>query len=84
MAFVTETLIGAFFAEILLGAVYIWGNPQLCFPDPQNIIWRDTLDEQNIHTRQHRLQHRAPKCEHFISKYLTGEICSQYQFMSNE
>uniref|UniRef100_A0A3P8VJK6 Receptor protein-tyrosine kinase n=1 Tax=Cynoglossus semilaevis TaxID=244447 RepID=A0A3P8VJK6_CYNSE len=48
--------------EILLGAVYIWGNPQLCFPDPQNIIWRDTLDEQNIHTRQHRLQHRAPKC----------------------
>uniref|UniRef100_A0A7N6BBS9 Receptor protein-tyrosine kinase n=1 Tax=Anabas testudineus TaxID=64144 RepID=A0A7N6BBS9_ANATE len=35
--------------EILLGAVYIWGNPQLCFPDPENIIWRDTFDEQNIH-----------------------------------
>uniref|UniRef100_A0A4W6CKX9 Receptor protein-tyrosine kinase n=1 Tax=Lates calcarifer TaxID=8187 RepID=A0A4W6CKX9_LATCA len=35
--------------EILLGGVYIWGNPHLCFPDPQNIIWRDTLDEQNIH-----------------------------------
>uniref|UniRef100_A0A665WWY0 Receptor protein-tyrosine kinase n=1 Tax=Echeneis naucrates TaxID=173247 RepID=A0A665WWY0_ECHNA len=29
--------------EILLGGVYIWGNPQLCFPDPENIIWRDTL-----------------------------------------
>ncbi|KAJ3608480.1 hypothetical protein NHX12_025527 [Muraenolepis orangiensis] len=33
--------------EILLGGVYIWGNPQLCFPDPQNIVWRDTLDQQN-------------------------------------
>uniref|UniRef100_A0A7N6BZ03 Receptor protein-tyrosine kinase n=1 Tax=Anabas testudineus TaxID=64144 RepID=A0A7N6BZ03_ANATE len=31
--------------EILLGAVYIWGNPQLCFPDPENIIWRDTFDD---------------------------------------
>uniref|UniRef100_A0A8D3C1J0 Receptor protein-tyrosine kinase n=1 Tax=Scophthalmus maximus TaxID=52904 RepID=A0A8D3C1J0_SCOMX len=41
--------------EILLGGVYIWGNPQLCFPDPQNIIWRDTLDEQNFHARVHRL-----------------------------
>uniref|UniRef100_A0A8C2ZDY0 Receptor protein-tyrosine kinase n=1 Tax=Cyclopterus lumpus TaxID=8103 RepID=A0A8C2ZDY0_CYCLU len=30
--------------EILLGAVHIWGNPQLCFPDPQTIDWRDTLD----------------------------------------
>uniref|UniRef100_A0A3Q3J357 Receptor protein-tyrosine kinase n=1 Tax=Monopterus albus TaxID=43700 RepID=A0A3Q3J357_MONAL len=47
--------------EILLGAVYIWGNPQLCFPDPQNITWRDTLDEQNIH-RRHRLQSQAPNC----------------------
>ncbi|KAF0025406.1 hypothetical protein F2P81_022287 [Scophthalmus maximus] len=49
--------------EILLGGVYIWGNPQLCFPDPQNIIWRDTLDEQNFHARVHRLQPRAAKCE---------------------
>ncbi|XP_067431712.1 receptor tyrosine-protein kinase erbB-2 isoform X1 [Thunnus thynnus] len=48
--------------EILLGGVYIWGNPQLCFPDPQNITWRDTLDEQNIHAKQHRLQPRASKC----------------------
>uniref|UniRef100_A0A8D3B624 Receptor protein-tyrosine kinase n=1 Tax=Scophthalmus maximus TaxID=52904 RepID=A0A8D3B624_SCOMX len=48
--------------EILLGGVYIWGNPQLCFPDPQNIIWRDTLDEQNFHARVHRLQPRAAKC----------------------
>uniref|UniRef100_A0A4W6CLS4 Receptor protein-tyrosine kinase n=1 Tax=Lates calcarifer TaxID=8187 RepID=A0A4W6CLS4_LATCA len=58
--------------EILLGGVYIWGNPHLCFPDPQNIIWRDTLDEQNIHASQHRLQPRAPKCDemkrfHFCS-----------------
>lgn len=53
-------------AEILLGGVYIWGNPQLCFPDPQNITWRDTLDEQNIHAKQHRLQPRAPKCEQLI------------------
>ncbi len=50
-------------AEILLGGVYIWGNPQLCFPDPQNITWRDTLDEQNIHARQLRLQAQAPNCE---------------------
>lgn len=50
-------------AEILLGGVYIWGNPQLCFPDPQNITWRDTLDEQNIDAKVHRLQARAPKCK---------------------
>uniref|UniRef100_A0A3B4VQ85 Receptor protein-tyrosine kinase n=1 Tax=Seriola dumerili TaxID=41447 RepID=A0A3B4VQ85_SERDU len=48
--------------EILLGGVYIWGNPQLCFPDPENIVWRDTLDEQNFHAKQHRLQPRASKC----------------------
>ncbi|TKS89840.1 Receptor tyrosine-protein kinase erbB-2 [Collichthys lucidus] len=52
--------------EILLGGVYIWGNPQLCFPDPQNITWRDILDEQNVHDRQHRLQARAPTCEPLI------------------
>uniref|UniRef100_A0A672PPS2 Receptor protein-tyrosine kinase n=1 Tax=Sinocyclocheilus grahami TaxID=75366 RepID=A0A672PPS2_SINGR len=27
--------------EILLGGVYIWGNPQLCFP--RNIKWEDTV-----------------------------------------
>ncbi|KAK5850824.1 hypothetical protein PBY51_001667 [Eleginops maclovinus] len=48
--------------EILLGAVYIWGNPQLCFPDPHNIVWRDTLDEHNTNAREHRLQGRAPQC----------------------
>lgn len=53
--------------EILLGGVYIWGNPQLCFPDPQNINWRDTLDEQNLQARLHRLQPRAPKCERLIN-----------------
>uniref|UniRef100_A0A7N9AUI1 Receptor protein-tyrosine kinase n=1 Tax=Mastacembelus armatus TaxID=205130 RepID=A0A7N9AUI1_9TELE len=44
--------------EILLGGVYIWGNPQLCFPDPENIMWRDTLDEQNIHAKVLLLQKR--------------------------
>uniref|UniRef100_A0AAQ5XA83 Receptor tyrosine-protein kinase erbB-2 n=1 Tax=Amphiprion ocellaris TaxID=80972 RepID=A0AAQ5XA83_AMPOC len=34
--------------EILFGGVYFWGNSHLCFPDPQNIIWRDTVDEQNL------------------------------------
>lgn len=54
-------------AEILLGGVSIWGNPQLCFPDPQSIIWRDTLDEQNTpHHRPRRLQPRAPNCELLI------------------
>uniref|UniRef100_A0A3Q3VZH3 Receptor protein-tyrosine kinase n=1 Tax=Mola mola TaxID=94237 RepID=A0A3Q3VZH3_MOLML len=46
--------------EILLGWVYIWGNPHLCFPDPQRINWRDTLDENNMNAR-HRLQPRT--CE---------------------
>ncbi|KAJ0039366.1 hypothetical protein NL108_016589 [Boleophthalmus pectinirostris] len=45
--------------EILVGAVYIWNNPQLCFPDPHSIVWRDTLDEQNIHANKHKLQKRA-------------------------
>nr|XP_057917352.1 receptor tyrosine-protein kinase erbB-2 isoform X4 [Doryrhamphus excisus] len=48
--------------EILLGGVYIWGNPNLCFPEPENIQWRDTLDEQNIHAKQYRLQPRASNC----------------------
>lgn len=50
--------------EILVGGVYIWGNPQLCFPDPQNINWRDTLNEKNNYTKLHRLQPRAANCEH--------------------
>ncbi|XP_077594825.1 receptor tyrosine-protein kinase erbB-2 [Stigmatopora nigra] len=49
--------------EILLGGVYIWGNPQLCFPDPKKIMWSDTLDEQNIQAGlQLQLQPRAPNC----------------------
>lgn len=53
-------------AEILLGGVYIWGNPQLCFPEPNNIMWKDTLDEQNIHAGKYQLQARASNCEHLI------------------
>uniref|UniRef100_A0A8C7WJ24 Receptor protein-tyrosine kinase n=1 Tax=Oncorhynchus mykiss TaxID=8022 RepID=A0A8C7WJ24_ONCMY len=49
--------------EILLGGVHIWGNHQLCFPDPQHMEWRDTLDEKNTHAKQLRLQARAPNCE---------------------
>ncbi|KAK7919626.1 hypothetical protein WMY93_010910 [Mugilogobius chulae] len=48
--------------EILVGGVYIWNNPQLCFPDPQSIVWRDTLDEHNIHANKHKLQKRAANC----------------------
>ncbi|XP_029933786.1 receptor tyrosine-protein kinase erbB-2 [Myripristis murdjan] len=47
--------------EILLGGVYIWGNPQLCFPNPQGIDWRDTLGEKN-HSKPMRLQAQAPQC----------------------
>uniref|UniRef100_A0A8C9U0W8 Receptor protein-tyrosine kinase n=1 Tax=Scleropages formosus TaxID=113540 RepID=A0A8C9U0W8_SCLFO len=45
--------------EILLGGVYIGGNPSLCFPDPQKIQWNDTLDEQNTHKHLY-LQQRSP------------------------
>uniref|UniRef100_A0A673CK97 Receptor protein-tyrosine kinase n=1 Tax=Sphaeramia orbicularis TaxID=375764 RepID=A0A673CK97_9TELE len=50
--------------EILLGGVYIWDNPQLCFPDPQSIVWRDTLDQSvpSSPVKQLLLQSRAPKC----------------------
>ncbi|XP_029954004.1 receptor tyrosine-protein kinase erbB-2 isoform X2 [Salarias fasciatus] len=54
--------------EILLGAVYIWGNPHLCFPDPQSINWRDTLDEQNSHDKLHRLQRRVANCPNCASQ----------------
>ncbi|KAI1896387.1 hypothetical protein AGOR_G00094260 [Albula goreensis] len=47
--------------EILIGGVYIWGNPQLCFPNPQLIQWSDTLDEQN--TQKHlQLQQQPSHC----------------------
>ncbi|KAL0984479.1 hypothetical protein UPYG_G00142050 [Umbra pygmaea] len=48
--------------EILLGGVTIWGNPQLCFPDPEHVEWRDTLDQTNTHANGFRLQARAPNC----------------------
>uniref|UniRef100_A0A6Q2X9S2 Receptor protein-tyrosine kinase n=1 Tax=Esox lucius TaxID=8010 RepID=A0A6Q2X9S2_ESOLU len=51
--------------EILLGGVMFWGNPQLCFPDPQHMEWRDTLHEKRTDTKYLRLQARAlncPKC----------------------
>lgn len=54
-------------AEILFGGVYIWGNPQLCFPDPQSINWTDILDQRNTDTR-HRLQPRAQNCERQVNR----------------
>ncbi|KAJ8245912.1 hypothetical protein GJAV_G00261620 [Gymnothorax javanicus] len=33
--------------EIQSGGVYIWGNDQLCFPNPKLIQWSDILDERN-------------------------------------
>ncbi|XP_035000975.1 receptor tyrosine-protein kinase erbB-2 isoform X2 [Hippoglossus stenolepis] len=71
--------------EILLGSVYIWGNPQLCFPDPQHIIWRDTLDKQTIHSRQHRLQARAsecPDCSSECGKSCWGETAQDCQALT--
>uniref|UniRef100_A0A665WXX9 Receptor protein-tyrosine kinase n=1 Tax=Echeneis naucrates TaxID=173247 RepID=A0A665WXX9_ECHNA len=71
--------------EILLGGVYIWGNPQLCFPDPENIIWRDTLDEQNSHAKLHRLQPRASKCPNCSStcgKSCWGETAEDCQHLT--
>ncbi|XP_023139917.2 receptor tyrosine-protein kinase erbB-2 isoform X2 [Amphiprion ocellaris] len=59
--------------EILFGGVYFWGNSHLCFPDPQNIIWRDTVDEQNRHAKQLRLQPRAPNCPNCASE--CGKSC---------
>ncbi|XP_061565171.1 receptor tyrosine-protein kinase erbB-2 isoform X2 [Cololabis saira] len=62
--------------EILLGGVYIQGNPQLCFPDPGKIAWMDTLDEQNIHSSQLHLQPRAtncPTCHPLCGKSCWGE-----------
>uniref|UniRef100_W5JY52 Receptor protein-tyrosine kinase n=1 Tax=Astyanax mexicanus TaxID=7994 RepID=W5JY52_ASTMX len=42
--------------EILLGEVYIWGNPQLCYP--RNINWKDIVgDSKSI-----RVQSAVPYC----------------------
>ncbi|XP_066518938.1 receptor tyrosine-protein kinase erbB-2 [Hoplias malabaricus] len=48
--------------EILLGDVYIWGNPQLCYPDPQRIDWTDVLGDQKTDNKLKRLQGAAPFC----------------------
>lgn len=64
-------------AEILFGGVYIWGNPQLCFPDPQSINWRDIMDQRNTDTR-HRLQPRAQNCERQDNKH-TPSACFTIQ-----
>ncbi|XP_036429125.1 receptor tyrosine-protein kinase erbB-2 [Colossoma macropomum] len=48
--------------EILLGGVYISGNPQLCYPDPQKINWKDVLGEQQTDGKLTRLQSAAPYC----------------------
>ncbi|XP_028990640.1 receptor tyrosine-protein kinase erbB-2 [Betta splendens] len=58
--------------EVLLGGVDIWGNPQLCFPDPQSIVWKDTFDEQNTHFQRSRLQARAPNCPSCSSACKSG------------
>uniref|UniRef100_A0A669E4F1 Receptor protein-tyrosine kinase n=1 Tax=Oreochromis niloticus TaxID=8128 RepID=A0A669E4F1_ORENI len=58
--------------EILLGAVYIWGNPQLCFPDPQNINLTDILDEQN----------GRPSCSPACGKRCWGETPQDCQILT--
>ncbi|KAI4895365.1 hypothetical protein NFI96_015948, partial [Prochilodus magdalenae] len=47
--------------EILLGGVYIWGNPQLCYPIPKKIDWRDVLSVQQTDKLTH-LQEPGPYC----------------------
>ncbi|KAM3860117.1 receptor tyrosine-protein kinase erbB-2 [Diretmus argenteus] len=72
--------------EILLGGVYIWRNPQLCFPDPKGIIWTDTLDEQNTHANQLVLQPRAPtcpRCSSVCGKSCWGETAQDCQTFTN-
>uniref|UniRef100_A0A8C5HPQ9 Receptor protein-tyrosine kinase n=1 Tax=Gouania willdenowi TaxID=441366 RepID=A0A8C5HPQ9_GOUWI len=77
--------------EILLGGVYIWGNPQLCFPDPQNIVWRDTLDEHNNDDELHRLQPQAPNffcalgpsCSSVCGKSCWGETAQDCQTLTS-
>uniref|UniRef100_A0A8C2FCD0 Receptor protein-tyrosine kinase n=1 Tax=Cyprinus carpio TaxID=7962 RepID=A0A8C2FCD0_CYPCA len=45
--------------EILLGGVYIWGNPQLCFP--RNINWEDTVTK--VENKPLHLQDIPENCE---------------------
>ncbi|CAL8380821.1 unnamed protein product [Gadus morhua 'NCC'] len=68
--------------EILLGGVYMWGNPQLCFPNPQKILWRDTLDQQNTHKHQLTLQASAancPRCNSVCLEKCWGETIQDCQ-----
>nr|AAH55160.1 Erbb2 protein [Danio rerio] len=47
--------------EILLGGVYIWGNPQLCFP--LNINWEDTVSKvQNKPLHLQDIPKNCPRC----------------------
>ncbi|KAK9965207.1 hypothetical protein ABG768_004308 [Culter alburnus] len=47
--------------EILLGGVYIWGNPQLCFP--RNINWEDTVTKvQNKPLHLEDIPKNCPLC----------------------
>ncbi|MCI4383939.1 hypothetical protein PGIGA_G00032380 [Pangasianodon gigas] len=48
--------------EILLGDVYIWGNPQLCFPNPQSITWKDIMADEDLNGKLQHLQSAAPYC----------------------
>ncbi|XP_053496563.1 receptor tyrosine-protein kinase erbB-2 [Ictalurus furcatus] len=48
--------------EILLGDVYIWGNPQLCFPNPRSITWKDIMADQDLTGKLQHLQSAAPYC----------------------
>ncbi|XP_023687473.2 receptor tyrosine-protein kinase erbB-2 [Paramormyrops kingsleyae] len=48
--------------EILLGGVYIYDNPRLCFPDARKILWNDTLDEQNTYKNLVEVQKRPALC----------------------
>ncbi|CAL8284431.1 unnamed protein product [Merluccius merluccius] len=68
--------------EILLGSVYIWGNPQLCFPDPKAIVWRDTLDQQNPFTERFPLQSR-PGCWSGCNNRCWGETPQDCQILTH-
>uniref|UniRef100_A0A8C6SWI0 Receptor protein-tyrosine kinase n=1 Tax=Neogobius melanostomus TaxID=47308 RepID=A0A8C6SWI0_9GOBI len=65
--------------EILVGGVNIWNNPQLCFPDPHSIVWRDTLDEHNKH--EHKLQKR-PNCATSCETACWGETAQDCQTLT--
>uniref|UniRef100_A0A8C1LKX5 Receptor tyrosine-protein kinase erbB-2 n=1 Tax=Cyprinus carpio TaxID=7962 RepID=A0A8C1LKX5_CYPCA len=69
--------------EILLGGVYIWGNPQLCFP--RNINWEDTVTKvenkplhlqdipKNCELTSRELCHHTSDC---FMRHLTSVQCS--------